>query len=146
MKRIASFEIDHTKLVKGLYISRKDTFNLACVTTFDVRMKTPYKDKPLKPATAHALEHCLATYLRNVKDDVIYVGVMGCMTGFYVVLYGSKGIVNLRKDLIDAFEWVTTIDKVPGASKVECGNYKFMNLEDAKREAELYIEVLRSMP
>lgn len=143
MKRIKSFEIDHTRLERGLYVSRQDTFFLSCVTTFDLRMKKPYADKPLNPATAHTLEHCLATYLRNTRRDIIYVGPMGCMTGFYVVVSGKKSEENIRKSLIDAFEWVLGTNKIPGATREECGNYTFMDLADARREAASYIEVLR---
>lgn len=144
MKRIASFEVDHTKLVKGLYVSRHDKFFLSCVTTFDLRMKTPYIDKPLNPATAHTLEHCLATFLRNHRSDIIYVGPMGCMTGFYVVVAGKKGTANIRQSLVEAFGWVLRTNSIPGATEKECGNYTFMDLADARREAAAYIEVLRS--
>lgn len=143
MEKIESFKIDHTKLKKGLYVSRKDTFFLSCVTTFDLRMKTPYADKPLNPPTAHALENCLATYLRNKRDDIIYTGPMGCMTGFYVVMFGDKGIREVIPSLIDAFEWVLQTEVVPGATMRECGNYTFMDLEDARREASAYLKVLR---
>lgn len=142
MNSIASFRIDHTKLTKGLYVSREDEFFMSCVTTFDLRMKTPYVDVPLAPKTAHTLEHCLATYLRNKRDDVIYVGPMGCMTGFYVVVYGKKAVENILDSLIGAFKWVLGAEFVPGATKEECGNYTFMDLEDAKREAAEYLKVL----
>lgn len=144
MRRIKSFEIDHTKLRKGLYVSRYDSFGLSCVTTFDLRMKTPYVDTPLKPATAHTLEHCLATYLRNNRGDVIYVGPMGCMTGFYVVVAGRKSVLKIRKTIIEALEWILRTNSIPGATMKECGNYTFMDLADARREAAAYIEVLRS--
>lgn len=145
MKRIASFEIDHLTLVKGLYVSRRDTFPDAVTTTFDLRMKTPYTDEPLNPAAAHALEHFLATYLRNYRYDVVYVGVMGCMTGFYVVLAGKKDCADIVGTLIDALEWIQTQSKVVGATPRECGNYSFMDLDDAKREAKEYANVLRSL-
>lgn len=143
MKRIASFETDHTKMRKGLYVARHDTFFLSAVTTFDLRMKTPYADKPLNPATAHTIEHCLATYLRNNRDDIIYVGPMGCMTGFYVVVSGKKYVANIRQSLIDAFMWMAETDTVPGASMKECGNYTFMDLDDAKNEAVEYLKTLQ---
>lgn len=144
MKRISSFEVDHTKLRKGLYVSHQDKFFLSFVTTFDLRMKTPYVDKPLNPGTAHTLEHCLATYLRNNRDDIIYVGPMGCMTGFYVVVAGKRNIGSIRQSLLEAFGWVLRTRSIPGATEKECGNYTFMDLADARREAAAYIEVLRS--
>ena len=143
MKLIKSFKIDHTKLEKGLYVSRQDEFFTSCVTTFDLRMKKPYADVPLATETAHALEHCLATYLRNVRQDVIYVGPMGCMTGFYVVVAGKKEVENVRNSIMCALEWINTLSEVPGATERECGNCYFMDLEDAKREAKAYLELLR---
>ena len=136
MKEIESFKIDHTTLKKGLYVSRHDRCFLSCATTYDVRMKTPYSEKPLDPKTSHTIEHCLATFLRNTRDDVVYVGPMGCLTGFYVVVWGKKFVGNIRQSLADAFKWITETDTVPGASMKECGNYTFMDLEDAKREEE----------
>ena len=144
MKRIKSFEVDHTKLKKGLYVSRIDSFGITSTTTYDLRMKTPYVDKPLNPATAHTLEHCLATYLRNERNDIIYVGPMGCMTGFYVIVAGRNGIFSIKKTILSALEWKLRTNTIPGATKEECGNYTFMDLSDARREAASYIEVLRS--
>ena len=148
MRKIKSFEIDHTKLVKGLYVSRIDRTGIfSRATTCDLRMKTPYVDKPLNPATVHTLEHCLATYLRNMRKDVLYVGPMGCMTGFYVILSGRRSVRKLLPSLMRALEWmVYYMGRVPGATKKECGNYEFMDLADARREAVLYMEVLRSLP
>lgn len=142
MKTISSFMIDHTKLKSGLYVSRVDSLRRGTVTTFDLRMKTPYVDEPLRPEAAHAIEHCLATYLRNRRDDIVYVGVMGCMTGFYVLVWGKCSVGQIKGSLIDAFKWITETDTIPGATKIQCGNYQFMDLADAKKEAEQYLEVL----
>ena len=146
METIASFKIDHTTLTKGLYVSRIDRVGLfSYATTFDVRMKTPYKDVPLFASSVHTLEHCLATYLRNERKDVLYVGPMGCLTGFYVILSGKRTTESIRQSLKRAFYWIQTIDTVPGATKKECGNYTFMNLKDAKTEAAAYLEVLSGL-
>lgn len=142
MDRISSFSIEHTTLEKGVYVSREDKVGEMVVTTFDVRMKAPYRDKPLNPATAHTLEHCLATFLRNSRDDILYAGPMGCMTGFYVIVKGKKTVIDITESLLDAFEWVMATDVVPGASMKECGNYTFMDLDDAKTEASSFLQVL----
>lgn len=145
MKKIKSFQVDHTKLKKGLYVLHVDRVGLfSHVTTFDLRMKTPYVDRPIAPATAHAMEHCLATYLRDRRDDVLYVGPMGCMTGFYVILKGKRDVDDLRLSLIEACEWILSAGVVPGSTMEECGNYKFMNLQDAKEEAFEYWSTLMS--
>lgn len=84
MERIASFCVDHTKLDRGMYLSRQD----GDVLTWDIRMKKPNQGDYLTTGAAHTLEHLFATYARNsaVKDGVIYVGPMGCRTGFYLQL------------------------------------------------------------
>ena len=86
MERIASFCVDHNTLVPGMYLSRKD----GDVLTWDIRMKTPNKGSYLSPACAHTIEHLFATYARNSKwsEHVIYVGPMGCLTGFYLLTRG----------------------------------------------------------
>ena len=82
MERIASFCVDHTKLDRGMYLSRQD----GDVLTWDIRMKKPNQGDYLSTAAAHTLEHLFATYARNsaFQDGVIYVGPMGCRTGFYL--------------------------------------------------------------
>ncbi|MCK5077678.1 MAG: S-ribosylhomocysteine lyase, partial [Calditrichia bacterium] len=41
MEKITSFIIDHTRLLRGIYVSRKDPVGNETVTTFDIRMKVP---------------------------------------------------------------------------------------------------------
>ena len=41
MKPIASFTIDHLKLLPGVYVSRKDRVGTETITTFDLRMTRP---------------------------------------------------------------------------------------------------------
>ena len=61
MERIASFCVDHTKLDRGMYLSRQD----GDVLTWDIRMKKPNQGDYLTTGAAHTLEHLFATYARN---------------------------------------------------------------------------------
>ena len=61
MERIASFCVDHTKLDRGMYLSRQD----GDVLTWDIRMKKPNHGDYLTTGAAHTLEHLFATYARN---------------------------------------------------------------------------------
>ena len=45
MERIASFCIDHLKLERGIYVSRKDYVGKEVLTSFDIRMKLPYQPR-----------------------------------------------------------------------------------------------------
>lgn len=137
MKRITSFSVDHTKLKKGIYISRIDD-NL---TTFDIRMCTPNIDEPLDPKAAHTIKHIGATLLRNskYKDHIIYFGPMGCMTGFYLITKGLEfeTIIQIVKK---TFEQIAHWNQdIPGAKRQECGNYTYMDLNKAKEAARFFI-------
>ena len=65
MKQIASFTIDHLRLLPGLYVSRKDMVNTETVTTFDIRITRPNFEPVMNTAEIHAIEHLGATFLRN---------------------------------------------------------------------------------
>ena len=143
MEKIASFTIDHIKLVPGLYVSRKDYVNNSPVTTFDIRMTNPNEEPVMNTAEVHTLEHLGATFLRNheeYKDKVVYFGRMGCRTGFYLLLagdYQSSDIVGLMKEM---YSFMASFEgPIPGASARDCGNYLDMNLPMAKYLAGKYL-------
>ena len=144
MEKIASFLIDHTKLLPGVYVSRKDKVGENVVKTFDIRMTRPNFEPVMNTAEVHTIEHLAATFLRNHKDygdRIIYFGPMGCRTGFYLILagdYESKDIIPLIKEL---YEFMSTFDdEVPGASARDCGNYLDMNLPMARYISKKFLE------
>lgn len=144
MEKIASFTIDHLKLVPSVYVSRKDTIGKEVITTFDLRMTSPNDEPVMNTAEVHTIEHLAATFLRNhpvYGDKTIYFGPMGCRTGFYLLLAGdltSKEIVPL---MIEMFEFIRDFkDEVPGASPKDCGNYLDMNLPMANYLAKRYLD------
>lgn len=132
MNKIASFTVDHLRLVPGIYVSRKDRINDTVITTFDIRMTSPNDEPVMNTAEVHTIEHLGATFLRNqeeYKDRVIYFGPMGCRTGFYLVLAGdyvSADIVPLMREM---FSFMASYEgEIPGACAKDCGNYLDMNL------------------
>lgn len=144
MEKIASFTINHLKLVPGVYVSRKDTIGKEVITTFDLRMTSPNDEPVMNTAEVHTIEHLAATFLRNhpiYGDKTIYFGPMGCRTGFYLLLAGdltSKEIVPL---MIEMFEFIRDFNgEVPGASPKDCGNYLDMNLPMANYLAKRYLD------
>ncbi|MGG7186412.1 S-ribosylhomocysteine lyase, partial [Clostridium butyricum] len=127
MQKIASFTIDHIKLLPGIYVSRKDNINGQVITTFDIRMTAPNREPVMNTAEIHTIEHLGATFLRNneeYKEKVVYFGPMGCRTGFYLLLagdYKSKDIVSLINEM---YKFVAGFEgEVPGAAAEDCGNY-----------------------
>lgn len=147
MEKIASFTIDHTKLLPGIYVSRKDNVAGNILTTFDLRLTRPNYEPVMNTAEIHTIEHLAATYLRNhneYKEKTVYFGPMGCRTGFYLILagdYESKDIVDLMREM---FKFISEFDdEVPGACAKDCGNYLDMNLPMARYVAKKYLcEVL----
>lgn len=144
MEKIASFTINHLKLLPGIYVSRKDKIGAETVTTFDLRMTRPNFEPVMNTAEIHTMEHLAATFLRNHeswKDKCVYFGPMGCRTGFYLILagdYRSADIVDLMKEM---FEFIRDFEgEVPGASAHDCGNYLDMNLNMAKYLADKYLK------
>ncbi|MBR6407048.1 MAG: S-ribosylhomocysteine lyase [Clostridia bacterium] len=135
MELIQSFSVDHTRIVPGIFTSRVDRLGDYSVTTYDIRLKRPNREPVIDVAAMHSLEHIIATFLRNDpdwKDEVVYWGPMGCLTGFYLILKGSRASQELFELLLRAFKSVADAQEVPGAAPVNCGNYLMHNLEMAK--------------
>ena len=148
MEKIASFTIDHLKLLPGLYVSRKDTIGKEAVTTFDLRFTRPNFEPVMNTAEMHTIEHLAATFLRNDpqwKDQVVYFGPMGCRTGFYLLLAGDLTSKDVLPLVLDCFRFIRDYTgEVPGASAKDCGNYLDMNLPMAKFLAQRYVLLLES--
>ena len=146
MKQIESFSVDHTRIVPGIFTSRVDHLGDCTVTTYDIRLKRPNKEPVIDVAAMHSLEHIIATCLRNDpdwKDEVIYWGPMGCLTGFYLILKGSRAPQELHGLLLKAFRAVSDAQEVPGAAPENCGHYLMHNLAMAKwyaKEFAAYLE------
>lgn len=149
MNKIASFKIDHTKLLPGLYVSREDIVNGNVITTFDIRVCRPNIGVVMATGEIHTIEHIIATYLRNHEqwqDKVIYFGVMGCRTGFYLILAGKYTSEDILPLVYDCFDFTANFEgDIPGASAVECGNYLDMNLPAAKTCAKGYVDILSNI-
>ena len=148
MEKIASFQIDHLRLKSGAYVSRKDKFGETVITTFDLRFKLPNKEPVMDQPALHTIEHLCATFLRSHNtwaDKIIYFGPMGCRTGFYLILGGSYNSVDILPLLQEMLLWVDNFDgEIPGASAVECGNWREQNIDMAKWECKRYAAVLHN--
>ena len=144
MNKIPSFTIDHERLLRGIYVSRKDQVGGETVTTFDIRMKEPNREPVLHNGAIHTIEHLAATYLRNDaewKDRIIYWGPMGCLTGNYLLIrgdYESRDILDLMRR---TFRFVADYEgEIPGAAPRDCGNWLLHDLPMALLEARRYVE------
>ena len=142
MKKIASFTVDHTVLETGIYVSRID----GDITTYDLRTRKPNGTDFMDHSTMHTFEHMFATYVRNssIADDVIYFGPMGCQTGFYLLVRNAdnENVLEVTKKVLS--DIISHEGDVFGNSEIECGNYRTLDLQKAKSEAKLYLDVLNS--
>lgn len=148
MEIIPSFQVDHTNLKPGIYISRQDIAGETCFTTYDIRMTSPNHEPAIQCAAMHTIEHLVATFLRNNnawKDNIIYWGPMGCMTGNYLIVKGGYTCEEIRQLMIEAFVFVRDYDsEVPGTTAATCGNYLMHDLPMAKWEAARYLGRLQN--
>lgn len=142
MERIASFSVDHTVLVPGLYLSRRD----GNIVSLDLRFKKPNTGDLLSNAEIHSVEHVIATLLRNSeqKDAVIYFGPFGCQTGFYFLFDEARITISEAIRLLQqtfaagaAFE-----GEMPGGSVSECGNCRNLDVALARECCRYYAEVI----
>ena len=140
MDRIASFSVDHDKIVPGIYVSRVD----GDITTYDLRTRVPNGGDYVDTVTMHSVEHMLATYLRNSEmgGSIIYFGPMGCGTGFYLLVRNESNerVLRVLKDCLK--KTVEHDGEMFGNTRKECGNYKSLSLDSAKKECLAYLNVL----
>ncbi|PXY02288.1 S-ribosylhomocysteine lyase [Marinifilum breve] len=142
MEKIDSFTVDHNKLKRGIYVSRKDQFGDETITTFDIRTKLANQEPAMDIPAMHTMEHLGATFLRNSKewaDKTVYFGPMGCRTGFYIIFHGdlrSEDIIDVTKEMFDFM--ADFQGEIPGTNKIECGNYVSHDLTVAKWESDKY--------
>ncbi len=136
MQKVNSFIIDHKKLLPGIYESHVNG-----IFTYDVRFVAPqdaaHRGLFMDPKVAHTLEHFMADFLRTRTSEefsstVLYVGPMGCLTGFYLLTSCSYNPDFLRKLMLQCMEHILTQDVIPGASELTCGNWQYFDLPGAK--------------
>ncbi len=141
MKKIASFTVNHDVLQKGMYVSRID----GDVITYDIRMKRPNGGDYFNMSAAHTFEHLFATFTRNSNfgTDVVYVGPMGCRTGFYLLLRDSVCLKDAIVLVQESMRFIASYEgEIPGNTAKECGNYLDHDLQGAKALAADMAQVL----
>lgn len=142
MRKIASFSVNHDKIVEGIYISRID----GDIITYDMRMRKPNMGDYIDNLTMHSLEHMFATYVRNseIGENVIYFGPMGCQTGFYLLVRDiePRKVLDIVKSVLGSI--ILHDGEMFGNTREECGNYRNLNLEAAQLESKRYLDILNS--
>ena len=145
MELIQSFSIDHTAIIPGIFVSRVDDVGKEKVTTYDIRLKRPNREPVVDVAAMHSLEHVIATTMRNDpewKDEIVYWGPMGCLTGFYLIMKNERTPKEIYGFILKSFRSVGEATEVPGATPVNCGHYLMHDLEMAKLYAAEFVDYL----
>ena len=151
MKKIASFTIDHTRLERGIFLSRRDvTPSGDVISTFDIRLTRPNREPTVDGAALHTIEHLAATYLRNHEQwapRVVYWGPMGCLTGSYLLLSGEYESADIVELMRQTFAFIADYEgDIPGATARDCGNYTYNNLAEARRVARRFLDEVLAAP
>lgn len=120
MQKVNSFIIDHKKLLPGIYECKVNG-----VFTYDIRFVRPqdaaHKGIFMDPKVAHTIEHFMADFLRTRFSDefsgtLLYVGPMGCLTGFYILTSCSYEPEYLRAAVLKCMEHILGEETIPGAA------------------------------
>ena len=94
------------------------------------------------------MEHLMATWFRNsrVKEDVVYVGPMGCLTGMYIIMKdnGTYTAEVMRQLTIECLGWILTQTEVPATTPETCGNYLLHDLPMCLWECRRYLGRLQN--
>ena len=156
-KDSVSFNVDHENMDTGIYLSRTDVVGNEKVVTIDLRLRAPYKHVVLTPEEMHSFEHTFSTAVREVfnkegKVTPIYVGPMGCATGFYIVLgtgetdnqpfISQETITYLLDNLYIAVERARAMKHIPANERKRCGNIWTLHEGAAKQVAREAKEII----
>ena len=139
MQKVNSFIVDHTVLQPGIYVTEVNG-----VFTYDIRFVAPRdavgKGLFMTPQSAHTFEHFMADYMRTKISEefsktVLYVGPMGCLTGFYLLTSVKYDELFIKQLVIECMEHILSAEdgEIPGASELTCGNYKYFDLPKTKQ-------------
>ena len=97
-----------------------------------------------------AINQC---YIRQTEEGQRLVfgfsSLLGCLTGFYLILKGTRAPKELYGLLLGAFRSVQKAKEVPGTAPENCGRYLMHDLEMAKwyaREFAAYLEANAENP
>ena len=141
---VTSFGIDHDRLLRGIYVSRKDTVGNGILTTFDIRMKEPNREMVMDTSVMHTIEHLMAVYLREHPvwaEKTIYVGPMGCRTGMYVIFKGDLESKDVAEIMKECYQYMADFEgEIPAAKSEMCGNYLDHNLGITKIECQKFVD------
>ena len=110
------------------------------VYAVDLRINKP-NSVFLSSTEMHSFEHFLLWgFQKYMPQNFVSIGLMGCQTGFYLILFNE----GRAEAICDAYEKilndVLVAGEVPYANIMQCGNYKNHSLELAQKLAQRMLE------
>ena len=133
-----------TRLLPGVYVSRKDHVGSEVLTTFDLRMTRPNFEPVMNTAEVHTIEH-LGRYISAKspgiwsKDRILWPYGMP----HRLLSHPCRGLYFIRHSAFSYrnVEFIRDYKgEVPGACAKDCGNYLDMNLPMANFLGKKYLE------
>jgi len=136
-------ELDH-RLLKAPHVKLRsftEGKNGDVVYCVDLRINRPNANDYLSTTELHSVEHFLLEgFRRYLPENFLSVGIMGCQTGFYLVLLNEGNALKICSVYKNILTDMLSATKVPYASIRECGNYKNHNLELAQNIARRVLD------
>jgi S-ribosylhomocysteine lyase len=124
-------ELDHRRLRAPSVKLRSATEGLKgdVVYCIDLRVTKP-NTETLSISEMHSFEHfLLAGFQKYLPQNFISIGLMGCQTGFYLVLLNEGNAELICRVYEQILQDILNASSVPYASVEQCGNYQNHNLE-----------------
>lgn len=127
-------ELDH-RLLKAPHVKLRSARPGAggdTVFSVDLRINEP-NSVFLSTTEMHSLEHFLLWgFQKYMPQNFISIGLMGCQTGFYLILLNegrSDAVLSVYEKILND---ILTASEVPYANIEQCGNYKNHSLDMAQ--------------
>ncbi len=135
-------ELDH-RLLKAPHVKLRSFTQGSTgdvVYAVDLRINPP-NVAFLSSTEMHSFEHfLLAGFQKYMPQNFISIGLMGCQTGFYLVLLNE----GRAEAILDVYEKILkdtlAASEVPYANIAQCGNYKNHSLELAQQLAKRVLD------
>ena len=136
-------ELDH-RLLKAPHVKLRSAnpgTNGDVVYCVDLRINRPNAGDYLSSMELHSVEHFLLEgFQRYMPKNFLSIGIMGCQTGFYLVLLNEGRADKIREVYKNILTDMLSATAVPYANIEQCGNYRNHSLELAQNVARRVLE------
>ncbi len=139
-------ELDHRRL-QAPHVklrARRQGSSGDVVYCVDLRINKPNTEF-LSSTEMHSFEHFLLWgFQKYLPDNFLSIGLMGCQTGFYLVLLNEGRAERICDVYGKILSDVLVASEVPYANIEQCGNYRNHSLDLAQKLARRVLEAKSS--